>query len=218
MDIQKINQIFADTAYIRTGGSAEELKCAEYLAKFCTEFGGKAQIVPFPVQMAKIKNAHLYADGEVVEATLALLENSPDRVVTRSVFDGKRLSGEAIAAGEYDVSLKYELFLKKGTLDSLMLEMPFRAERAACLHALGVMRGTDTVRLPEKDGVVWDAKHLKTLVLQNFANYVFIGDAFQCAAGGRTDANHASTCFFCRINCFCRFFGNLIILRMHMMI
>ena len=32
MDIQKINQIFADTAYIRTGGSEAELRCAEYLA------------------------------------------------------------------------------------------------------------------------------------------------------------------------------------------
>ena len=63
MDIQKINQIFADTAYIRMGGSAEELKCAEYLAGLCAEFGGKAEIQSFPVQMAKIKNAHLYADG-----------------------------------------------------------------------------------------------------------------------------------------------------------
>ena len=67
MDIQKINQIFADTAYIRMGGSAEELKCAEYLANLCAEFGGKAEIQPFPVQLAKIKNAHLYADG--VEVT-----------------------------------------------------------------------------------------------------------------------------------------------------
>ena len=63
MDIQKINQIFADTAYIRMGGSAEELQCAEYLAALCAEFGGKAEIQPFPVQMAKIKDAHLYADG-----------------------------------------------------------------------------------------------------------------------------------------------------------
>ena len=63
MDIQKINQIFADTAYIRMGGSAEELQCAEYLAALCAEFCGKAEIQPFPVQMAKIKDAHLYADG-----------------------------------------------------------------------------------------------------------------------------------------------------------
>ena len=66
MDIQRINRIFADTAYIRTGGSDEELKCAEYLAGLCAEFGGKAEIQPFPVGMAKIQNAKLYADGEEV--------------------------------------------------------------------------------------------------------------------------------------------------------
>ena len=63
MDIQKINKIFADTAYVRMGGSAEELKCAEYLAGLCAEFGGTAEIQAFPVGMAKIKDAHLYADG-----------------------------------------------------------------------------------------------------------------------------------------------------------
>ena len=63
MDIQKINKIFADTAYVRMGGSAEELKCAEYLAGLCAEFGGKAEIQTFPVGMAKIRDAHLYADG-----------------------------------------------------------------------------------------------------------------------------------------------------------
>ena len=63
MNIEKINRIFADTAYIRTGGSDEELKCAEYLAGLCAEFGGKAEIQPFPVDRAKIKEARLYADG-----------------------------------------------------------------------------------------------------------------------------------------------------------
>ena len=63
MDIQKINQIFADTAYVRLGGRPEELKCAEYLAGMCAEFGGKAEIQPFAVQMADIKEAKLYADG-----------------------------------------------------------------------------------------------------------------------------------------------------------
>lgn len=66
MDIQRINQIFADTAYIRTGGSAGELRCAEYLADLCAEFGGKAELQSFPVGMAKIKEAKLYADGEEV--------------------------------------------------------------------------------------------------------------------------------------------------------
>ena len=63
MNIQKINQIFADTAYVRMGGSAEELKCAEYLAGLCAEFGGKAELQSFPVGMAKIKEARLFADG-----------------------------------------------------------------------------------------------------------------------------------------------------------
>ena len=63
MDIQKINSIFADTAYIRMGGSDDELKCAEYLAGLCAEFGGKAELQSFPVGMARVTEAHLYADG-----------------------------------------------------------------------------------------------------------------------------------------------------------
>ena len=63
MDSKEIMQIFEDTAYVRMGGSAEELKCAEYLAGLCAEFGGKAEIQSFPVSMAKIKEARLCADG-----------------------------------------------------------------------------------------------------------------------------------------------------------
>ena len=78
MDIQKINQIFADTAYIRMGGSAEELKCAEYLAGLCAEFGGKAVIEPFAVQMATMKEAHLYADGVEVTCKGYLIAGSAE--------------------------------------------------------------------------------------------------------------------------------------------
>ena len=78
MDIQKINQIFADTAYIRMGGSAEELKCAEYLADLCAEFGGKAEIQTFPVGMAKIRDAHLYADGVEVPCKGYLIAGNAD--------------------------------------------------------------------------------------------------------------------------------------------
>ena len=63
MDLQKINQIFADTAYIHTSGTPEELRCARYLQSVCAEFGGKAELEPFAVQMATLKDAHLYADG-----------------------------------------------------------------------------------------------------------------------------------------------------------
>ena len=63
MDIQKINQIFADTAYVRMGGRPEERKCAEYLAGLCAEFGGKAELQAFPVWLGDIREAKLYADG-----------------------------------------------------------------------------------------------------------------------------------------------------------
>lgn len=66
MNKEKIMEIFADTAYVRTGGSPEELRCAEYLVKKCAEFGGKAGIEPFPVQMGAIEEATFLADGVAV--------------------------------------------------------------------------------------------------------------------------------------------------------
>lgn len=66
MDIQKINQLFADTAYVRTGGSAEELKCAEYIKAQCAEMGLEAHIEAFEVDMATMKDAKLIVDGEEI--------------------------------------------------------------------------------------------------------------------------------------------------------
>ncbi len=66
MEINKINQLFADTAYIRTGGSAEELKCAEYLKAQCAEFGQEAYLEEFEVDMADIKKAVLIVDGKEI--------------------------------------------------------------------------------------------------------------------------------------------------------
>ena len=63
MNIQKIRKIFEDTAYVRMGGSDEELRCAEYLAGLCAEFGGRAELQSFPVGMAEVRTAKLIADG-----------------------------------------------------------------------------------------------------------------------------------------------------------
>ena len=63
MDIKKVNQIFAETAYVRTGGSLEELKCAEYLKEKCTEMGLEAYLEEFEVDMANLKKASLWIDG-----------------------------------------------------------------------------------------------------------------------------------------------------------
>ena len=63
MDTKKINRILAETAYVRMGGSAEELRCAEYLKAECEALGFEAHLEDFEVQMATIKTASLTVDG-----------------------------------------------------------------------------------------------------------------------------------------------------------
>ncbi len=63
MDIMKI---FGDTAYIRTGGSEAEKRCAEYLADRCREIGLEAKLEAFEVPMATIQEAVLLCDGEAI--------------------------------------------------------------------------------------------------------------------------------------------------------
>ena len=63
MDLQTIEQYFLDTAYVRMGGSAEELRCAEYLRDKCADIGLTAHLEAFEVDMATMKKAVLLADG-----------------------------------------------------------------------------------------------------------------------------------------------------------
>ena len=66
MDHNQICKIFDDTAYVRMGGSEEELRCAEYLVNACAELGAQARIEDFSVPMAYIHEAKLFVDGEEV--------------------------------------------------------------------------------------------------------------------------------------------------------
>lgn len=66
MNTEKINQIFADTAYVRMGGTEEELRCANYLIAQCAQMGLEARLEEFEVDMARIKRAVLLADGEEI--------------------------------------------------------------------------------------------------------------------------------------------------------
>jgi len=66
MNATQIMKIFEDTAYVRMGGSAEELKAAQYLAGLVENLGLKAEIVPFEVPMATLQEAVLTVDGETV--------------------------------------------------------------------------------------------------------------------------------------------------------
>ena len=66
MNTREITKILNDTDYVRTGGSAEELKAAEYLKGWAEKYGAEAYIEPFEVQMADIRKAELYIDGNPV--------------------------------------------------------------------------------------------------------------------------------------------------------
>ena len=66
MDTLKIDQILQDTAYIRTGGSAEELRCAQYIVDECAKLGFDATIEPFAVPMSTMTEAQLMADGRSI--------------------------------------------------------------------------------------------------------------------------------------------------------
>ena len=66
MELSKLKQILTDTAYIRTGGSAEEKRCAEYIRDVCAELGLKARLEEFPVDLADIHKAELFCDGEAI--------------------------------------------------------------------------------------------------------------------------------------------------------
>ena len=46
MDQTTIQRILTDTAYVRTGGSPEELRCALYLQAECKKLGFKKIIIP----------------------------------------------------------------------------------------------------------------------------------------------------------------------------
>ena len=63
MNADQIMQIFKDTAYIRTGGSSEELRCAEYIKARCADMGLEARLETFPVEMSTMQEAQFIADG-----------------------------------------------------------------------------------------------------------------------------------------------------------
>ena len=63
MEAEKIMKIFEDTAYVRMGGSPEELRTAQYLQSKCAELGLCASLEAFEVDMADMESATLTVDG-----------------------------------------------------------------------------------------------------------------------------------------------------------
>ena len=59
--------LLAKMAYVRTGGSNEEMKCAQFLQNEVVKFGIPCEIVPFEIDGYTIKNAKLIVDGKTIE-------------------------------------------------------------------------------------------------------------------------------------------------------
>ena len=66
MNAKDIMKIFEETAYVRMGGSPEELRCAEYLQQQCARMGLEATLEPFEVDMATMESASFTVDGEAI--------------------------------------------------------------------------------------------------------------------------------------------------------
>ncbi|MBR4443901.1 MAG: Zn-dependent exopeptidase M28 [Clostridia bacterium] len=66
MTLKAIHQILRDTDYVHTGGSAEELRVAEYLRARAEALGAEARLEAFPVAMSTMRAASLTADGRSV--------------------------------------------------------------------------------------------------------------------------------------------------------
>ncbi|MBO4384789.1 MAG: Zn-dependent exopeptidase M28 [Clostridia bacterium] len=68
MDRDGMLKIFTDLDCVHRSGTAEELAAAEYLKNECEKLGVSARVEAFPVPMAEIEEAHVYADGVEIPA------------------------------------------------------------------------------------------------------------------------------------------------------
>ena len=66
MTKEQIIKLFEKTAYVRTGGSEAERKCAEQLCHVAAGMGFEATLEPFEVDVASIREAHLWVDGREI--------------------------------------------------------------------------------------------------------------------------------------------------------
>ena len=66
MTQEMMQRIFDDTNYVHSSGTPEELRVAEYLKAQCEALGVPARLEAFPVAMAEMEEAHVYADGREI--------------------------------------------------------------------------------------------------------------------------------------------------------
>ena len=66
MNQRALKKIFLDTDFVHRSGTPEELQVAEYLKARCEELGAKAWLESFPVPMAEMEEARVFADGKEI--------------------------------------------------------------------------------------------------------------------------------------------------------
>ena len=66
MNQRALKKIFLDTDFVHRSGTPEELQVAEYLKARCEELGARAWLESFPVPMAEMEEARVFADGKEV--------------------------------------------------------------------------------------------------------------------------------------------------------
>ena len=69
MNAKEMMKMLQDTAYVRTSGTSEELRCAEYIRDRISDLGLQADLQPFDVPMAEIQEAELMVDGMTIPCT-----------------------------------------------------------------------------------------------------------------------------------------------------
>ncbi len=84
MNCKTINQIFAETAYIRMGGTEHELQCAKYLQAACAQLGLQARLEPFPIRLYTEHSAKFSVNGK--EIPCKGYYGSPSGTVTAPLY------------------------------------------------------------------------------------------------------------------------------------
>lgn len=122
MTLQQMDQIFKDTAFIRTGGSDEELRCAKYLQEQVARMGLSATIEDFEVDMAEIKEATLLIDGEEVPCKGYLCAGSSEveaplyYLTTTDDYSLKECKGKIVMIDGYIRYWMYQDMFENGAL------------------------------------------------------------------------------------------------------
>ena len=175
MDANTIDTILQETAYTRTGGSPEELRCALYLQAQCKNLGFEATLEPFTVAMATMKTAKLIVDGReipckgylcagsgTVEAPIYYLRDSDS-------YSLSQCKGNIVLVDGYMGYWKYQDILENGAVGFITYDGDANyADRDIDQRELRefVHRGTKLL------GVNINAKDAIALVKQNAATAV----------------------------------------------